>query len=388
MPRASAQTPKQLRQSNRLDVLRLVRRGAIARSELAVRTGLTRASMSLIVGEMIAEGLLAECGLRQSVAGRKPVLVELVPAYACELGLNLSRDGAKAGLLDLRGGVLAQEEVSLDGASRAADLRRLRAALKRMLSHRPAAARLLGLGISVPGPVDIARGQILNPPNFDLWHGAELAREFDALAPGRVYVENNATALTMAEQAYGAGGGSFLMLVVENGVGGGLVWGDQLYRGWNGFGGEIGHTSIDFNGPRCSCGLNGCVELYASVPHLLKRARALSLRARTWCDLASSGESAARELVEEQARALAVAAVNSLNVLELDAIILGGAVVDGGETLRSAMEDHVNRMAINRRLRRIAVRLSALGGKAPLMAAAAIVTERFFQGELRPPESR
>ncbi len=388
MSRPPVQNARHLKLANRCRILRLIRRGPIARSELAVETGLTRAAMSLIVGELIEDGLLRESGCRPSASGRKPVLVELCPEYACALGLTISRTEAAVGLIDLSGKLLADRPIPTPAASRAAALRQIRAELRRI--HRgplARAGRMLGLGISAPGPIDSRNGVVLNPPNFDQWHGARLTEEFRDVAGENVFLENNSTALTMAEMAYGKGKecASFLLLVVESGVGAGIVQRGELYRGWGGFGSEVGHTSVDQHGPLCDCGLRGCVELYAAVPNLVRRARERKPAIATWqrlVDAAHDGDAFCRRLLEEQAHALGIALVNVLNVLELEAVVLTGDVLYRGEMLRALIERNINQSAINRRLHRIPVFLSPLVERAELMAAAAIATDAFFQGEV------
>lgn len=371
-------------------MLNLIRQGPIARSEVAKETGLTRAAISLIAGGLESEGLIFESGQRESALGRHPILLELQPRYAYSLGMNISRTGAEAGVCDLSGRVLCRTPVDIDGATRAEALLRLKKALKKLLrDYKPNRGRWLGLGISTPGPVDVATGTILNPPNFELWQETRLCDEVRDIGLQQVYLENNSQSLTMAEKAYGVGRNrqKFLLLVVEAGVGGGLVLGEKLNSGWGGFGNEIGHTSIDHNGPLCACGLRGCVELYASAPAVLAAAREFHPRLKTWPDFmdrAEAGDEACKDLLARQSRALGTAIVNVLNILEPDAVVLTGDILYKGEQLRAAIEAFVAENAINRRLRRVPVYLSPLGERPELMAAAEIVTEKFFQGQLKP----
>lgn len=389
----TARNGPQMRLLNRLRMLRLVRRGAIARSEIAVETGLTRAAISLIVSELIGDGLLLEAGCRGSAGGRRPVLLELNPEYAYALGLTISRTGAEVGVVDFRGQLLLQTSLNGPLTSRGAALLEIKQAIRRTLgSRRLANRRSLGLGISTPGPVDVLTGTILNPPNFDLWHGVRLCDELMDVAGQRVFLANNSQALTMAEKAYGRGRDcrTFILLVVESGIGAGIVCGEDLYSGWSGFGNEVGHTSINYDGPKCKCGLRGCVELYASVPNVLERVRKDRPRIKTWQDFidsAHSGETSCRRVLQDQARALATALVNAMNTLELDAIVLTGDVLYRGELLREMIEQEVNQSAINRRLRHIPVCLSALEEHSAVMAAAGIAIEKFFQGEPAPTET-
>jgi len=390
---------REMKAGNRLNVLRLLRRDSLSRSELAETTGLTRAAMSLIVGELLVDGLVVEAGRRKSASGRRPVPVELNPGYAYSLGLTISRIGAEAGVANFCGRLLCRVPIDIQGLTRQEALRRIKACLRDLMRrHAPQSRQWLGLGISTPGPVDVAAGAILNPPNFDIWHDTCMTAEMKDLGLANIFLENNAQALTMAEKTYGAGreSNSFVLLEVEAGVGGGIVCKGELYSGWRGFGNELGHTSIDMNGPLCSCGLRGCVELFASVPNLLAKAQKLAKGKkkaprihdwRSFMDRVAAGDSSCRSLLKEQARALGTAIVNVINVLELDAVVLTGDVLYCGETLRDDIERILNRTAINRWLRHVPVLLSPLGERPELMAAAGIPAEKFFQGLVDPDKS-
>ncbi len=381
---------QEMKAGNRLNVLRLLRRESLSRSELAGRTGLTRAAMSLIVGELLVDDMVVEAARRKSAAGRRPVPVELNPAYAHSLGLTISRTGSEAGVADLCGRLLCRVPIDIAGLTRQESLRRMKACLRGLMrKHAPQSGRWLGLGISTPGPVDVAAGAILNPPNFEIWHDVCLAAEMKDLGIGNVFLENNAQALTMAEKTFGAGreSKSFVLLEVEAGIGSGIVSNNGLYSGWRGFGNEIGHTSIDMNGPLCDCGLRGCVEMYASVPRVLAKAKKRNARIDNWrtlMDRAAAGDMFCRRLLKEQARALGTAIVNVINVLELDAVVLTGDVLYRGELLRADVERFLNETAINRWLRHVPVFLSPLGERPELMAAAGIPAEKYFQGLAAP----
>jgi len=387
---------REMKAGNRLNVLRLLRSDSLSRSELAETTGLTRAAMSLIVGELLVDGLVLEAGRRKSASGRRPVPVELDPEYAYSLGLTISRTGAEAGVADFMGNLLCRVPIDIAGLTRVDALGRIKSCLRDLMrKHAPSSGRWIGLGISTPGPVDVAAGTILNPPNFDIWHGTCVSTEIKDVGLKNIFLENNAQALTMAEKTFGAGreSKSFVLLEIESGIGSGIVCKGELYSGWRGFGNEIGHTSIDLNGPLCSCGLHGCVELYAAVPRILARApepakaRKKDARIENWhtfMDRAVAGDFACQSLIKEQARALGTAIVNVINVLELDAVVLTGDVLYLGEMLRANIELILNQTAINRWLRHIPVYLSPLGERPELRAAAGISTEKFFQGLAEP----
>jgi len=377
---------REMKAANRLRVLRLLRRGPSSRSDLAASTGLTRAAMSLIIGELIEQGLVSEAGRRDSRSGRRPVLVELRPDYAYSLALTIARSRAEAGVADFTGRLVSRVPIDLEGVKLNAALARIRKTLTQLTA---APRRWLGLGISTPGPVDTSSGTILNPPHFDLWHNVRLCGALGGIGIEHCFLENNAQALTTAEKAFGIGRdcANFVLLVVEAGVGGGIVRGDEIYAGWRGFGNEIGHTSVDLYGPNCSCGLRGCVELYSAVPNVLAAARKQRRHISNWyefIDLAEHGDTVCGALLTRQAEALGTALVNVLNVLELDAVVLTGDILYHGEMLRSKIERFIAEHAINRGLRQVRVSLSPLGERPELMAAASIVGEKYFAGQFDP----
>ena len=380
----------EMKAGNRLRVLRLVRRSPIARSEIAFQTGLTRAAISLIAGGLQSEGLIFEAGRRESALGRQPTLMQLNPEYAYSLGMTISRVGGEVGVCDLKGQLLCRKPVDIAGATRSEALSAFKKTLKGLLrSYKPDQGRWLGLGISTPGPVNVDSGTILDPPNFDLWRDTPLASEMREIGISQVFLRNNSLSLTAAEQAYGIGRDcqSFVLLVIEDGIGSGLVLGDNLFSGWRGFGYEIGHTSIDQNGPRCSCGLRGCVEIYSSVPNLVASARKHHPHVQTWrdfMDLASAGDRVCERLLQQAVKALGTVTVNVVNMLEPDAVVLTGDILYKGEGLRAEIERFVADTAINRRLRRVPVHLSPLGEHPELMAAAEIAIGKYFLGQLEP----
>ena len=133
----------------------------------------------------------------------------------------------------------------------------------------------MGLGITAPGPLDSGKGTILNPPNFKKWKNTAIVSELKKTFDFDIMLENNASALAVAEKNYGAARGfsDFILLVVDTGVGAGIITDGSLYKGSNSLGAELGHTSIIYNGKKCDCGNNGCLEVYASVPAILEEAQ-------------------------------------------------------------------------------------------------------------------
>jgi len=160
-----------------------------------------------------------------------------------------------------------------------ADVERIAADARRLLAEAGLApGDLAAVGVSAPGPVDSARGTLVNPPNLPGW-GTVPLRDLLAGALGAlVRVENDANAAALAEWRHGAGRGfeDFVYLTMSTGVGGGLVLGGRLYAGAMGNAGEIGHLPVEWDGDPCGCGLRGCLEAYVGGRAWAQRLRSIA----------------------------------------------------------------------------------------------------------------
>lgn len=299
---------------NRAQILRLLRRAPVSRAELSRETGLTRAAISLIVEELIREGLVRESSAAADghSRGRMPVLLKLCPDGAYAVGIWLGRSGCRVGICDLAGKVICQEKLPLQSTANALMeplAKTVEALISRQGIHKQ---RILGVGISAPGPLDPDKGVILNPPGFDAFHHFAIADALAGLLQLPVYLEKDANGAAVCHYMDGACGENSLLLIVDSGVGSGVIHQGKLLRGC-----ELGHTAIDFQGQVCACGNRGCLELYASTPRLLRQFPADSWEAL----MASSQAEAALEL---EADYLSAAILNLNNILPLDTVLFSG----------------------------------------------------------------
>ncbi|MEA4890138.1 MAG: ROK family transcriptional regulator [Clostridiaceae bacterium] len=366
-------------------ILTLIRRKSVSRADLARLTGLTRAAVTILVDELLDKGYLLETGTAAAGFGRKPILLDLNPRRFYAAGVSISREGCHIGLVDFKGTPVARETFMLNRyPTAAAALAPLEKAVQTLLDANAVPREsLLGIGICTPGPVDIATGTILNPPNFPLWHQVEIARAFSEYFHVDALLENNAAALALAEKNYGQGPSfkSFLLLVIDSGIGAGMIIDRQLYRGVGGFGSEIGHTTLDVNGPACSCGNRGCLELYASMPALYQYLRDNEVSVKSWhevVDQAEAGNGICRAAIARQARYLAAGIVNAMNLLELEAVILTGDINDRPDMLLGDIRQYAGQAAMTRNIHQLQILPSKIGPEYDILSAAAIVIEKFF----------
>ena len=249
-----------------------------------------------------------------------------------------------------------------------------------------------GVGIGVPGPLDRARGVVVETPNLG-WREVPL-RDMVARRLGLpVAVDNDANCAAFGEWWLGAGRGAerLIGLTLGTGIGGGIVLGGEIYRGASDAAGEVGHMSVHFEGRRCACGSRGCVEAYASGPAIAARAieglggasdSVLSdlvaedpalVTAEAVCRAAAAGDGHAARILTETARILAVAVANLVHLFNPDAIVIGGGVAAAGDPLFEPLRAEVRRRAFRSAGDACRIVPAALPGTAGIIGAAAVL---------------
>jgi len=201
-----------------------------------------------------------------------------------------------------------------------------------------------GIGIGVPGPLNIQTNTILNPPNLISLRNCPLARIIERRSGIKTEMDNDVNCFTLAEAILGAGRGKRVVFGVTlgTGVGGGIVINKRIYQGAFGGAGEVGHTIINFDGPRCNCGNYGCLEEYCSE-RFIKRRTGLTpqeLRKR-----AREGDKKAIEVFQELGKFLGIGLANVVNILSPEIIIIGGGISRAGNLIfrsaRKTMRDYI-----------------------------------------------
>lgn len=260
--------PGQARGHNRSLVLQtLYRDGGQSRADIARATGLTRVTVSDLVGELIDEGLILELGTREDPRPGKPATLLQINGDAFHIiGVDLSDSHHFRGaVLDIHGSILHRERVSLDAATGQDATERVAGLIRALQPH--ATAPILGIGIGSPGVVDLT-GTVLSAPNLG-WEGEHLqqllADEFDL----PVIVANDANAAALAEHSFGNAARDLMVITIGHGVGAGLILGGTPHFGSSFAAGEIGHVVVGTTGGLdCACGKQGCLETWLATPRL------------------------------------------------------------------------------------------------------------------------
>ena len=362
---------------NKKTFLRLLRPSPLSRAEVARRMGLSRAAASLIAEELLREGFLTEAPVATPVpSGRPPIALSIAKDAAFALGVYLNRDGCTAGVVSLAGETVAKARFRLESEGRTEMLaEKLQSLLDASAVPRE---KLIGVGVSAPGPLDMEEGKILNPPRFSLWHGTALASPLEDALRLPVYVENNASSLARYHlgKPEAQGSENFLLLLVDSGIGSGVVLGGKLFYGAAAFTGELGHTTVKLDGRLCACGNRGCLEAYAAIPSLLAGTRFSS-----WEDVVNERLVAtdAAALFEAEAEYLSAGIVSLANLLALDTVLLSGDLCYEGEAIASRLSALCNARILRRDRTPIAILPTHMGKDVKSLAAADIVFDRYLR---------
>jgi glucokinase len=256
------------------------------------------------------------------------------------------------------------------------------------LARRDFSGTVTAVGVGCGGPIILPAGTV-SPLHLAIWKSFPLRARLAEALNLPVTLDNDAKAFALGESMFGAGRGSSCMMgiVVSTGVGGGVVINGRLLHGATGNAGHIGHITVARRGPRCSCGAKGCVSAYASGTGLVSRAKyrirggvqtslaflsSDELSGKAIASAASSGDIFALKLLADAGTALACAIVNAANLLDLDCVVLGGGIVQSGDTLFSPLLREYQHRAKLPFTRNVELRAAALGYQAGVVGAAAL----------------
>jgi predicted NBD/HSP70 family sugar kinase len=370
--------------------------GSVSRAQLAVGTGLNKSTVSSLVEELIGLRLIHETGLNSAGTGRPATLLEIDPQAGYIIGVELGVDFVSIGLTDFAGKILWRRMAGADPAEEQEIVLAKTTELvgKAINEARKRKMGLLGLGLAIPGIVDIKEGVLVFAPNLD-WRNIPLRKIFSEKTGLRVFIENDANAAAVAEHLFGLARrcADFVFVFDGVGIGGGLFLNGQLYRGKNGFAGEIGHSPIlpitqqgFFDGKN----LNKW-ETYANQPSIIQRVESRlegkrsgiipNLMAEQNAPLSISiiqqaadcGDVVAIDSISETGLALGQGVAAIINFLNPEKIILGGPMSAAGSHLLPSIKESIAKYSLPEMSRQAELVVSEFGEDASLIGAVAIV---------------
>jgi predicted NBD/HSP70 family sugar kinase len=364
----------------RTRVLETVReRGSVTRAELVRVTDISRSTISLLVNELIAEGILNETQ-DQAVApvrslGRPSSRITLNDNRGYLVGIDFGRLHLRVGVSDSAYRLIRSDETdfSVDRpASEALDeaARRVDAMIR---SSKISRDKVLGVGIGVPGPVDKRTRMLHAGSILASWVGADVAGGLSKRLGLPVFMDNDANLGALAEVTLGAGGGAEVLLYVllSVGVGLGIAIDGQIFRGAGGLAGELGHVVIDDLGPLCRCGNRGCLESKVSVNTLREAMRDGHgpIGVRDFLKLAKDGNVGAQRIISDAATQVGRLVGDLCNYFNPDVVLVGGELSAAGDIALNPLRESLRRYAIARARENVRLQRGALGDLAELYGA-------------------
>lgn len=368
-----------LHRANLERVVRAVRMaGSLTQAEIARSTGLSAATVSNIVRELKDGGTVDVTPT--SSGGRRARSVSLSGDAGIVVGVDFGHTHLHVAIGNLAHRVLAEEAEPLDvDASAAQGLDRAEALVKRLIvTAGISPEKIVGVGLGVPGPIDVESGVLGSTAILPGWAGTNPRDDLAARLGVPVYVDNDANLGALGELVWGSGRGAadLAYIKVASGVGAGLVINGQIYRGPGGTAGEIGHITLDESGPVCRCGNRGCLETFTAARYvlpLLHSAHGTDLTVARMVQLAQDGDPGCRRVIADVGRHIGSGVANLCNLLNPRRVVLGGDLAESGELILGPIRESVSRYAIPSAARQLEVVPGALGGRAEVLGAIALV---------------
>ncbi|MFS0560409.1 ROK family protein [Terribacillus sp. 179-K 1B1 HS] len=357
----------------------------ISRADIAAKTGLNKGTVSSQVSELLEENLILESGPGVSSGGRRPVMLLFNHIAGYSIGVDIGVNYILGILTDLQGNIKNEKIIHFSDLTYEEILKELHKSIDSLLHSMPQSPYgLVGIGVGVPGTVN-TEGEIQLAPNLN-WRNIDLKAVLEEKYNVPVLIENEANAGAYGEKQFGAGQSSdnLVYVSVGIGIGVGLILNGELYKGQSGFSGELGHMTIETDGPLCRCGNHGCWELYASEKALIDRAMAsgisvsgkvLSLEELN--DLAEGGDQHAVEVFDRIGNYLGIGINNIINIFNPEQIIIGNRLASSAKWLSGSIEEK-KKQTLRTHQKDLRIGFSKLSRYSAALGAAAYANENFL----------
>lgn len=341
---------ERMKKVNVANVLKVIRENEpLSRNELSKITGMTSSSITNIVDRLMRKGFLRETGLGDSSGGRKPIMLMLNPEIKYIIGIEINVADIVSIITDFRAKVIKKIIIPTDiEYGKDFVLNKVVSLIQRLVNEANVPMeKILGIGIAAPGPYNHEKGVLINPPNFYKWINVPICEIINKKFNIPVYLEKETVAAALGEYMFGKEKNSKNLFVINAmmvGIGGGAIIEGKIFHGFSDGAGDIGHMTIDIDGPKCTCGSYGCLESLASGIFMVnkfisevKSGESSELTAylqnfekvqvKDIIDFSRKGDGLCRRIIENAARNLGIGIANIINVFSPEIIILGGNLI-------------------------------------------------------------
>ena len=381
------QNIKNFNKHSAVDLVRFASSG-ISRTDLADQMGLTRAAVTLIVNDLLENGVILEAESRAIPNGRPPVVLEINPKRGLVAAVDMGATHISIALADFSAKIINETYLPFDiKQGPQICLAEVSLNLRQLLNQSGVnISQLMAVGVGVPGPVMTDAGIVVSPPIMPGWDGYLIRKTLEKEWGCPVSLNNDAELGALGEWAYGAGRGerNLAFIKVGSGIGAGLIINHQIYGGTTGSAGEIGHLTIDENGPLCSCGNHGCMEAFAGGHAIANQAKKLvesgkrtllssiplnELTARDVAKAARHGDLPSQEIIMRAGTFIGIAIAGLVNLFNPGAVIIGGGVAEAGDLLTTSIRQAVRERSLRASEQSVHITTAMLGKRSSLIGA-------------------
>ena len=356
----------------------------ISRASVASQVGLNKGTVSSLVNDLLEEHLIYESGPGESSGGRRPVMLLFNEKAGYSIGIDLGVNYLLGVLTDLNGNIHKEKQMTFKNLSYEDIEIKLFETIDFLLTSTPECPHgVIGIGIGVPGIVD-KDSNILLAPNLN-WRNVNLKAVLQERYNLPIIIENEANAGAYGEKHFGAGKDFENVIYVSAGIGigVGLILNGSLYKGFNGFSGELGHMTIQAGGAKCRCGNEGCWELYASEQALLRQAERLDIPSdmqdlEGLVSLAESGNEQVITLFEQTGDYLGIGINNIINIFNPQQVIIGNRLAYSKKWLKESLNKRVTNQALWFQQNDLQIDFSELSTRSTALGVAAFSIENFL----------
>lgn len=364
----------------------------ISRADIARMTNLTRSTVSDIVSDLIAGGLVSEIGVGQSQVGKNPILLSLIEDSRWLIGLELAQNQFRGAVVNLRGRIRDVVTIPVNENMGVDALPFVYQILDRLIrsTNRP----LSGIGVGAPGLVNTSEGIVVDAVNLN-WKDLPLTRLLEERYRLPVSIMNDCHAAAIGEKTYGNDfqkDENLVLINVHHGIGAGIIINQEIFQGDGGFAGEIGHTVVVHeNGEVCRCGKRGCLETVASAKALIRQAREMveqypdcqlgrdprGVSLHTIEEAFHAGDPLTRDLVLKTANYLGMAISNLVGILNIEKVVLEGNMTRFGSVWLDRIRTVMMTYSLDRPSQKTRLEIGQLGENATILGAAAVFANNY-----------
>ncbi len=380
-------TPKR---PHRSAIIKLVwQNPGISRSKVAKQLGMTKSTISLLVHELELEGWLrtGEGGVSLAM-GRPSIPLFLNDSRFALLGAEINLNEISAVAINIYGEILARESLNGDYSNVTSAISDLAVCVNKLLTNQALNSRIvLGLGVGIPGPVDVARGLVLKAPSLG-WENMPflslLQKQIPDIPEDRIFVDNDANLSVMAVYLFGQHkhDGDLLYVHMTTGIGGGLILDHHLYHGQRGFAGEWGHMTVVPNGQKCLCGSAGCAETLFSLDAIQKAIQTSTGERpdlKRILEMLEQHHPMVIKIIHKTAIHLGTFLGNLANIFDPKLMILGGRVAEIGDALIKPASQELERRLFGKDYRNVTVERCSFGLDSVTIGAAGFAFHNLLQ---------